>query len=124
MAFIPSRNRPPTRPARTSGPVYAVGQRAFVHCPTERLGAVVLSDERGNPIATGLDDGAEVEVVAWRPRGSTGTRYRVRARRDGSDGWLAADHLRTTAAPPTPATVPVDANPSLDAAGPRFGRRR
>ena len=44
-----------------------------------------------------LGDGAEVEILAWRPLGARGTRYRVRAQEDGHEGWLAADALRQTA---------------------------
>ena len=45
-----------------------------------------------------LIDGAEVEIVAWVPRGSA-TRYLVRATHTEVSGWLGAASLRTTRAP-------------------------
>ncbi len=121
MAFIPSRQRSVGRP-RDSRPVLAVGQRVFVHSPTDRP-IVVLMDERGVTPAGGLGDGAEVEVLAWRPRGSTGTRYRVRARENGSDGWLGADELRTTAARPAPEPPSATAVASHPSTPRPFGQR-
>src|SRR5262249_58845287 len=47
------------------------------------------------PPGKDLADGTEVEILAWRPRGFHGTRYRVRATRDGLEGWLAVDNLRS-----------------------------
>ncbi|HXJ35514.1 MAG TPA: hypothetical protein VMS22_15885 [Candidatus Eisenbacteria bacterium] len=122
MAFIPSRQRPVGRP-RDTRPVLAVGQRVFVHSPSDRP-IVVLMDERGVTPGGGLGDGAEVEVLAWRPRGSAGTRYRVRARENGSDGWLGADELRTTAARPAPQPAQSATTVSHGAATHRpFGQR-
>jgi hypothetical protein len=101
MSFQP-RPRFTNRSARTTTDVVlAVGQTVFVHCAPGDI-AVVLTDEAGIPISAGLADGSEVRVLAWRPRGSTGTRYRVRVRRDGADGWLGARQLRVTAEAPAP----------------------
>jgi len=90
-----------------------VGRRVYVNC----RGRVALTEDDGRASATSLADGAEVEIVAWRP-GGAGTRYRVRAS-EGHEGWLAADALRQTAlagaAEPTVAAKPP-------AAPPRFGR--
>jgi hypothetical protein len=85
--------------------ILAIGQRAFINRPGDAALMVSLTDERGVPAAT-LSDGVEVEIIAWRPRGSTGTRYRVRNHSDGSDGWRAAEELRTTALRP-PAPEPI-----------------
>jgi hypothetical protein len=106
MAFVPSRQRsarPPSKPRI----VLAVGQRAFVHSPADTSRPVLLTDDHGIPGMTGLADGTEVEVLAWRPRGSNGTRYRVCHRIEGTDGWLAAEELRTTAIRATPEPRPV-----------------
>jgi len=89
--------------------VMAVGQHVFVNCPEERTGSVVLADESGKVMsAVHLADGVEVEVIAWRPRGASGTRYRVRRPSDSADGWLSSTNLRKTAiAPPAPARETV-----------------
>ena len=128
MAFIRSRQRvaPRQRPVQV---VLAVGQRVFIHRHDDPSRAVTLTDEHGTPAAAYLRDGAEVEIVAWRPRGATGTRYRVRHHSDGSDGWLAADELRTTAvrpAPVEPIAAPQSPSPSsggYHGAGRPFGSR-
>ena len=101
MAFIRTRQRV-VRPARPAQAVLAVGQRVFIHRHDDPTRAVTLTDEHGTPAAAFLRDGAEVEIIAWRPRGASGTRYRVRHHSDGSDGWLAAHELRTTAIRPAP----------------------
>jgi hypothetical protein len=69
-----------------------------------------------------VTDGVEVVVMAWRPRGSAGTRYRVRGD-DGADGWLHAANLRTTLAAPPPALEPVDRGAVPAPAPRRFGER-
>jgi len=104
MAFVPSRPRPgprPVRPAGQSRVVLAVGQRAFVNAPSDATGMVLLTDDHGVGGDSALRDGMEVEIIGWRPRGASGTRYRVCDRSSGSDGWLAAEELRTTTSRPT-----------------------
>ena len=88
MPFIP-RSTPP--PQRTRASALSVGRRVYVNC----RGRVALTEDDGRVSATSLADGAQVEIVAWRP-GGAGTRYRVRAS-EGHEGWLAADALRPTA---------------------------
>jgi hypothetical protein len=103
MSFQP-RSRSVNRPPRIREAVLAVGQTVFVNCRPGDL-AVMLTDEAGDPISSVISDGAEGQVLAWRPRGSAGTRYRVRLGRDGADGWLAARQLRSTALAPAPAPL-------------------
>src|SRR5262249_3720374 len=91
-------------PVRTRESVFAVGRRVYVACVGERLAHVALTDDAGADARTVLADGTEVEILAWRPRGSRGTRYRVRATRDGREGWLAVDNLRGT---PSGVSAPV-----------------
>jgi len=125
LALFPSRNRPVTRPRARAMPVMAVGHRVFVHCAGNRLGSVPLADVSGKVLsAVHLADGSAVEVVAWRPRGASDTRYRVRAPH-GVDGWLPAENLRPALVPlPPPETpTPAQATPGADASGPRFGQR-
>ena len=91
---------PGPMPRRGDGhPVLAVGGRVLV---TTRPGvpAVALSDENG--VATGASMGTddEVEIVAWRPRGPSGPRYRIRNSKDGLEGWVDAASLRARPAPP------------------------
>jgi hypothetical protein len=103
----------------------AVGQRVFVNCPGDRRGTVSLVDETGQIFsAVHLTDGAEVEVVAWRPRVGSDAHYRVRVSSSGADGWLPAGNLRKVLVPIPPAeraAAPVA--PSVDAGGTRFGQR-
>ncbi len=133
MPFIPPRSPMPTgRSSRSSGPVLSVGRRVFVNCPRERSGRVVLTDDAGRTAPHSLADGAEVEIVAWRPRGSGGTRYRVHATRDGLEGWLSVDDLRPTARPaaaavaagaPDAAAARGPARPEPKDPGRKFGQR-
>lgn len=125
MTFIPPYRKRSVRPSAKGPVVLAVGRQVFVNGPLDASRPVLLTDEYGKSLATmGLRDGAEVEVLAWRPRGWAGTRYRVRDRADGADGWLEAGELRATAirppAEPAPVASPVT---SPSAGGPRpFGR--
>ena len=98
--------RMPFSPAgtRVGGPVLAIGQRARVVCPSGRVHRVMLTDDLGVTLAS-LSEGVEVEIVAWRPRGPNGTRYRVRSGANGLEGWLGAASLRSE--PPRPVVKPV-----------------
>jgi hypothetical protein len=113
----------------------AVGQRVFVNSPDVPPRPVALGDESGSLFSgASLVDGVEVEVLAWRPRGPSDTRYRVRAA-DGADGWLAAGNLRRSLVPPPPPSSPTPAqtavparsseppSPPAAARGRRFGER-
>jgi hypothetical protein len=81
-------------PARTHPSVFAVGRRVYVGCVGERLAHVALTDDAGTDALARLADGPAVEILAWRPRGSDGTRYRVRSTRNGLEGCLAVASLR------------------------------
>ena len=120
MSFQPPRF-PAVRPARAARPVLSVGRRVLVNCPRDE-GRVALTDAFGNGGAGSLPDGAEVEILAWRPRGPSGARYQVQSTRDGLEGWVSADHLRAPAAlaPPSPEPTPA---PAADPPR-KFGRRR
>jgi hypothetical protein len=129
MPFSQSFRRP--SPARARGPVLAVGRRVYVARSEDGPARVTLTDDAGaNALAT-LPDGNEVEILAWRPRGS-GTRYRVRSTGDGLEGWLGVGNLRSAQSavlpaptgPAAPATgsVPPRAKQS-EASGRRFGQR-
>lgn len=121
--------RPPdqVRPSR-GGVVLSVGRRVFVNCPGNPGRTVALTDDTGQS-TTQLADGVEVEIVAWRPRGGTATRYRVHAPRQHAEGWLAADQLRPSAkpappaAPAAPARADVRSSQSEDAPR-KFGARK
>jgi len=91
MPLIPRAAAPlsKTRPST----ILSVGRRAYVNC----RGRVALAEDDGRNSPNSLADGAEVEILAWRPLGNRGTRYRVRAQEDGHEGWLAAEALRKTA---------------------------
>src|SRR3989475_4401126 len=129
MPFSQSFRR--SSPARARGPVLAVGRRGYVARSEDGPARVTLTDDAGaNALAT-LADGNEVEILAWRPRGS-GTRYRVRSTRDGLEGWLGVGNLRsaqsavlpapTRPAAPATGSVPPRAKQS-EASARRFGQR-
>lgn len=107
----------------------AVGQRVFVACPEGGPTRVALTDDTGSTTIASLADGTEVDIVAWRPRGSS-TRYCVRSPRDGFEGWLPAANLRGSHArvAPAPAASPVRAAPAPTPIAPRRadvdGKRR
>jgi len=108
MSFQPSRGpMPGARPSRAAGPILSVGRRVFVHCPASPGKTVELTDDAGCGSAM-LADGTEVEIVAWRPRGATGTRYRVQGTDRSFEGWLGGDNLRAPepVAPKAPVTAP------------------
>jgi hypothetical protein len=101
----------------------AVGQRVFINCPGSHPGWVALEDDSGKVAsAVHLADGVEVEVIAWRPRGATDTRYRVRRPSDGADGWLACGNLRS-APVPAPSEPATETAPRGDGDIRPFGQR-
>lgn len=122
MAPVSSRGRFAGRPS-SPYPVLAIGRRVFVNCRGDG-GSVPLTDENGAPTRATLADGVEVEVLAWRPRGASGTRYRIRAGTDGADGWVQAKDLRTTSAPAPADETPAPAEPAAPAADADHGARR
>ena len=97
MAFPGNRYRSfasaPSHGRSTAG-VFAIGRRVFVASPTAHVPGVTLTDDTGATACGKLRDGTEVEIVAWRPRGSQGTRYLVRSPSKGIEGWLGAGDLR------------------------------
>ena len=114
MAF-PSSRRSISRPPRLTL-VLAVGQRVFVHSLDSPTRPVALGDETGILSGEHVIDGLEVEVMAWRPRGPTDTRYRVRTP-GGVDGWLAAGNLRKSLVPPPAPSSPTSAQMAVPAGG-------
>jgi hypothetical protein len=133
------------RPPRLSF-IIPIGGRVFMHCRAGASRSVPLADESGRELSgTSLTDGVEVQVVAWRPRGPTDTRYRVRTiAGERLEGWVFAQELRRRQIPaaedaasapsaiapahPVVPRAPVPqrqpARPSkADDAGRRFGER-
>jgi hypothetical protein len=82
------------RTSRDMGPVFAIGRRAFVNCPEGGEGRISLLDEAGTAVVDSLLDGTEVEIVAWKPRG-TATRYFVRVTSRETTGWVGVAQLRS-----------------------------
>jgi hypothetical protein len=78
--------------SRAHASVFALGRRVDVACARDRLAHAALTDDAGQ-CAGPLADGTEVEILAWRPRGSDGTFWRVRSTRKGLEGWLAGGQL-------------------------------
>jgi len=131
MAFHngPFSRSQPVRPYPARGgekaPVFAVGQRAFVDGVKAGNGSVLLMDAASTTAVGSLEDGTEVEITEWVPRGPA-TRYRVRSKAGGIVGWVAATSLRSTHGnDPVPSAlapvyVPVEApqaSPGQSAAG-------
>ena len=116
-------------PVQRQASVFAVGRRVYVASEGDGLTHVALTDDAGADARTHLTDGTEVEILAWRPRKFDGTRYRVRVTREGFEGWLAGDNLRSTpvaisASMERPAaTASVPRAMGLGDAGRRFGQR-
>jgi hypothetical protein len=113
------------RPLRAGGPIFAVGRRVFVESPGGLTAALTSTDDGAGDTLISLVDGAEVEILAWRPRPS-GTVYRVRSARAGIEGWLAAGSVRcanTVIAPSDPPPIrPDGARPRARPAGPSAPR--
>ena len=59
------------------GNVLAVGWRVLVASPEGKGHRVPLTDSEGTTTVTTVPHGAEVEILAWRPRRSGATMYRV-----------------------------------------------
>lgn len=124
MSFSKRPFRSP--PMRSTAAVLAVGQRVFVSRLADGPAFVALTDDTGKNAVASLADGTEVEIRAWRPLGSDGTRYSVRSTADGVEGWLASANLRGTLVPvlPPPSTAPARAVSAPDPDPPRyFGQR-
>ena len=104
MPLIPRAAAPlsKTRPAT----ILSVGRRAYVNC----RGRVSLALDDGRNSPNSLADGAEVEILAWRPRRSGATLYRVRPTAGGTEGWLNGASMK-----PRPA-LPVQKVQSIAAA--------
>ena len=89
----------------SKGPIFAVGHRVFVTCGNAQP-SVTLTDSTNSTEVGALVDGAEVEILAWQPRGPGGTRYRIRAVAGTVEGWLGTTNLRAPVMPePSPAVV-------------------
>src|SRR5262249_35765564 len=116
------RVQPP--PSPKEGPILAVGRRALVTCNgASDRDRVTLTDEEGTSAIATLDDGIEVEILAWRPRRGGRTRYRVIATKGGIEGWLGAANLRAIPIPVLPKPVaPTAAAPRPSAPAGRPGR--
>ena len=90
------RRFPSTRGSHQGAPILSVGRRVFVNGPDAAPSSVALLDEIGNTAGLALPAGAAVEILAWRPRGAGGPRYRVRSTDDGREGWLPGARLRAS----------------------------
>jgi hypothetical protein len=63
-----------------------------VRRPSGRRRLTLTADDDTTMVAT-LADGVEVEVLAWRPAGADGPRYRVRCSDPAVEGWLGGANL-------------------------------
>ena len=110
--FLPHSNVGQSSRGRLNGPILAVGRRVLVTCSSEGARRVTLTDSTGSTALATLADGAEVEILAWQPRGPGGTRYRIQPTAGAVQGWLSAANLRAPAVPAPPPTVGTFATPA------------
>jgi hypothetical protein len=103
--FVPT---PPSR-GHGDGNVLAVGWRVLVVSPAGRGPRVALTDSDGTTAVATLADGVEVEILAWRPRRSGATLYRVRPTGGGTEGWLSGVNLKPRPALPVQKVQPIEA---------------
>jgi hypothetical protein len=94
------------------GNVLAVGWRVLVASPEGKGHRVPLTDSEGTTTVTTVPHGAEVEILAWRPRRSGATMYRVQPTSGGKEGWVSGASLKARPAPaprpvPKPAVAPT-----------------
>lgn len=121
MSFSRGPHRGPV-PARVHGAVLAIGRRVSVAVTEGFSTRVALMDDGGDVSVGSLVAGAEVEIVGWRPSGSRGVRYQVRATRDGLEGWVTAASLQDPVAPAFRVSEQPAAAAVVDS-GRRFGQR-
>jgi hypothetical protein len=120
----PFMHTPPSRD-HGDGNVLAVGWRVRVTSPAGRGHRVSLTDSEGTTTVTTLPDGTEVEILAWRPRRSGATLYRVQPTSGGKEGWLSGASLKAQPAPvpqkvrPIAAARPQPASKSAPKAAPK-----
>jgi hypothetical protein len=95
--------RPPSAPK--GPPVLGVGSRVVVTCRNGGSGSVTLTDDTGTRALATVDDGVEVEILAWRPRRGGDTRYRVASTTGGIEGWLGAANLQARQSSASPRTA-------------------
>jgi len=81
------------------GNVLAVGWRVVV-TSSRRGQRVTLTDSDGTTALSTVPDGAEVEILAWRPRRSGSTLYHVQPTAGGKPGWLSGASLKPRSTPP------------------------
>ena len=120
-------NRAPLRlpTSRVRAAVFAIGQRAYVACTGDKQMLATLMDDAGHTAMGDIGDGAEVAIVAWRQASGDATRYCVRVKDSGVEGWLRVRNLRRTEAAVAtvagpPAALPT---PPLPIAAATAGRR-
>jgi hypothetical protein len=66
----------------------------LVASPAGRGHRVTLTESDGTTAVSTLPDGAEVEILAWRPRRSGSTLYHVQPTGGGTAGWLTGSSLK------------------------------
>jgi hypothetical protein len=102
--FAKSRIPRPRPETKDVSYVFGVGSLAFISEPGGK-GPVALSDQGGTVAVGHLEDGAQVEILAWRPRRAA-TLYCVQATESRIEGWLGVANLRKTREP-APAAAPA-----------------
>jgi hypothetical protein len=110
---------------RESGPVYAVGHSVMISAaPGDEKPGVTLMDALATVTHGTLAHGARVEILAWQPQGSNGTRYQVRSATEGLEGWLSGRQLRAYERPAVARIVAAGAPPKRVAAAKKPAAKR
>ena len=101
----------------------AVGLRAIVRRPPDRDDRLTAEDGR-TALGT-VQAGAEVEITAWRPRGSVPALYRVLIRSEGKERWTSAANV-TSPPPmlPQPTTAVLPSSAAAKRPAPKTSRAR
>jgi hypothetical protein len=100
MAFYRSQAPKPSPGSFKGELLLAVGRHAFINLPQSGSRPTLsapMNDDSGHAIDNDLEDGQEVEVLAWSPRSRGGLSYQIRRLSDGREWWLLAVHLRKLA---------------------------
>jgi hypothetical protein len=103
----------------------AVGLRAIVRRPPDGDDRLTLTAEDGRTVLGTVQVGAEVEITAWRSRGSAPALYRVLIRSEGKEGWTSAANLKSPpSALPQPTTAVLPSSAAAKRPAPKTSRTR
>ena len=123
-SFSPPFKRVEPARIRKDG-VIAVGGRAIVRRPPDRDDRLTLTTEDGRTALGTVQVGAEVEITAWRSRGSAPALYRMLIRSEGKEAWTSPSNLTSPPpALPQPTTAVLPSSAAAKRPAPKTSRAR